>query len=77
MPSMTKKQALRYFKNQRQMALAANVSPQAASTWKDCPPNEAQIRLEKASGGKLRADAAVIEFYRELLEGIERWRECA
>ena len=59
-----------HFKTQTAAADAIKVRAQAVGGWKEYPPPEQQMRLQKASNGKLKAEPEVVAFYRELCKGL-------
>lgn len=67
---MKTKDVFAFYKTKAAAADAAGVRPQAVTKWGDSPPAECQLRIQKNSHGKLKADIAVVKFYRELVEGI-------
>ncbi len=62
--------ALKFFKTKAAVADASGVRPQAVGNWLEYPPREAQMRMHKTTAGKLAAEKHVLEFYRDLIEGV-------
>lgn len=67
---MKTKVALRFYGSKQRTAAAAQVTRQAVDSWKDYPPRDCQVRLEKHSKGILQAELEVIAYYHELLDGF-------
>ena len=56
---MTTDEVLAHYGNSKSaIATALNISPSAVSQWGERPPEKQQFRLEKITGGVLKADIA-------------------
>ena len=60
---MTKTEALSYFGTPGKVAAALGLTVAAVSLWGDYPPRERQMQLQNITGGRLRAEPDVIDFF--------------
>lgn len=67
---MKTEQAHKHYGSNQAIANVVGVTKQAVQLWKEYPPPEPQMRIHKNTGGKLKAEPAVLKFYRELTEGV-------
>lgn len=61
---------MKHYGTQRAIAEVVGVSSQAVALWKEYPPPLPQMRIHKDTKGKLKAEPAVLKFYRDLTEGV-------
>ena len=67
---MKTKDVIEFYKTQSAVADALKIRSQGVNAWGEYPPPEQQMRLQRASGGKLKAEPKVLAFYRELVHGL-------
>ena len=56
MPTMTKTQAITFFGNQKALADALGIEQPSVCGWGEYPPEIQQVKLEKLTRGKLKAE---------------------
>lgn len=57
MKKITFDQLVKHFGGKTEIAKILKITPQAVTNWGSCVPPGAAIKLEKASGGKVKAVA--------------------
>lgn len=64
---MTYDDLIKHFGSEKDVALAVNVKPPSVYGWVKRVPDRRQLQIHKLTGGKLKADPAVVRKYRDLI----------
>jgi hypothetical protein len=59
MVQMTTSEAIDHYRTQTKLAIALGIAQSTVSEWGEYPPDLHQIRLERITRGKLRAEPSV------------------
>lgn len=71
-PAMTFNQLLKHYKTQAAVARALRIKPSSVFEWRlRGIPDDRQLQIQRATGGQLKADAAVLERLRRMIQYAE------
>lgn len=58
---MLTKDAIAYFGSQAKLARALGIKQQSVADWRDEVPDVQQLKLERITGGALKADPSILD----------------
>ena len=62
--------AIKHYGSRQAVADALGIKQPSVQNWGEYPPKDQQMRIHKATGGKLQAEPDVLAYYTTLVQGV-------